>query len=787
MFKNSFKIALRSIRRYKAISFINIFGLALGMACCLLVFLWVQDGYRFDRFHENKNRIYQVYSELKYQDGRETIFTGSFYPLPRILREEVPEVSDALRYEQAANVLVKYGEKSTINNTISMADPSFFRVFSFPFVRGHVENVLSDRNSIVITERMAQKYFGEEDPIGKVLNVNGQEDLKVTGVIKDIPYHSSLQFDCIIPFVLQFGSSGKEPTHWGGNPFTTFVLFHKNVDLSDVTEKMNHLFIKYNPFEKVRVNFHLHPLTHLHLYSPGGGGLIQLMMIFLIFALFVLLIACFNFVNLSTAKSAARSNEIGLRKVIGAKRSDLIRQFFGESVLQSFLTLSLALMLVSLFIPAFNSLMNKQISMKFLMEPVVIAGVVGITLLTGIVSGIYPALFLSSFRPIQALKGTGGYGARSPVFRKGLVIVQFALSIFLITGTIASYRQMNFIRNKDLGYDQKDVLCVRMIGNLTDRYETVKSELLRNPNIVSITRSLQHPVNIASTVTAIDWDGKNPDESFSMNFEYVDYDYFKTLGMEIVDGRPFSTEYSTDLNEGYIVNEEAVRLMGMASPVGKRLSVFRKEGQIIGVVKNFHFQPLNQPIRPFVIGADPGWSKDWMFIKLKTSNVSETVTSIKNTCKKFDFDDSVMNFHFLADALDNSYRAERLIGKISAYLTVLAVLISCMGLFGLVSYLTQQRTKEIGIRKLLGASVHGIYIQFCWKYMKWIIWANIFALPVAYFIINRWLMRYAYKIDLNIWIFIFSGLAAMVIALLTVSFQSIKAATANPADSLRYE
>ncbi len=346
MFKNYLKIALRNIQRHKTFSFINIFGLAVGMACCLLIFLWVQDEFRFDRFHENKNRIHQVYSELKYQDGRTRVFTGSYYPLAKILKDEVPEVFNALRYEEAANIQVKYGEKNSTDNTVGLADPSFFDVFSFPLVRGNIKTALSDLNSIVITERMAQKYFGNEDPMGKILNVHGQADLKVTGVIEDVPYHSSMQFDCIIPFVWQFGPSGKEPTHWGGNPLSTFILIHENTDLANVSAKINDIFKKYNPSDKVQVDFHLHPLTRLHLYSPGGGGLIRSITIFSIIALFVLIIACINFMNLSTARSATRSNEVGLRKVVGAKKSDLIQQFFGESILLSLITLILAVMLV---------------------------------------------------------------------------------------------------------------------------------------------------------------------------------------------------------------------------------------------------------------------------------------------------------------------------------------------------------------------------------------------------------------------------------------------------------
>ncbi|MCU0643761.1 MAG: ABC transporter permease [bacterium] len=787
MLKNYLKIAFRNIQNHKTYSAINIIGLAVGMACCLLIFFWVQDEIRFDRFHVNKHQIYQVYSELKYQDGRSRIHTGSYYPLARLLKNEIPEVADALRYEEAANILVKQGEISTTNNTVGLADPAFFKVFSFPIINGNPETALSDLNSIVITERMAQKYFGEEDPIGKILNVHGQSDLVVTGVVQAVPHRSSLQFDCIIPFAWQFGSSGNEPTHWGGNPLQTFILIAESADLATVAPKINDLFKKYNPTDKIQVDFRLHPLTRLHLYAPGGGGLIRLIQISSIIALFVLIIACINFMNLSTARSATRSNEVGLRKVVGANKSNLVLQFLGESILIALITMIIAVLLVGLILPTFNRLMDKQLSMNLVFQPIVILGVIGIALVTGIISGSYPALFLSSFQPIQTLKGTSHHRARRSTFRKVLVVAQFALSIFLIISTLILYRQMNFIKHKDLGYQHQDVLCIRMIGNMQGQYETIKHELLQNPKIVSISRSLQHPANIGSSVSALDWDGKNPNETVSMNFEFVDYDYFQTLGMEIISGRAFSKEFATDLTEGYLVNEEAVKLMGMDSPIDKRLSVFRKEGRIIGVVKNYHFQSLHQPLRPFVIGGSPDWDKNWMFIKLRPESVTETTEYIKRICKKFDADNSSINFHFLDDALDHSYQTEHQIGQFAGYFTILAILISCLGLFGLASFMAEQRTKEIGIRKVLGASASGMVFMLSKDFTRWVVVSNLIAWPLAYFASLKLLQIYAYRTSMGIDIFILSGLAALLIALLTVSYQAIRTAHRNPVDSLRYE
>ncbi|MBN2091049.1 ABC transporter permease, partial [candidate division KSB1 bacterium] len=743
--------------------------------------------FRFDQFHENKQRIHQVYSALKYQDGRTQIFMGSYYPLAKRIKDEIPEVSTSLRYEEAANVLMKYGAISTTNNTVGLADPDFFKVFSFHFLKGNPETALSDLNSIVITEGVARKYFGAADPMGKILNVHGQADLMITGVLQEVPYHSSLQFDCIVPFAWQFGPAGNEPSHWGGNPLQTFILISENADRANITTRINDLYKKLNPTAKVQVDFHLHALTRLHLYSPEGGGLILLIQIASIIAFLVLIVACINFMNLSTARSATRANEVGLRKVIGANKSNLVLQFLGESILLAFITMILAVPIVGLVLPSFNSLMNKQLSLNLIFQPTVILGVLAIMLLTGIVSGSYPALFLSSFQPIQILKGTRHRRAGRSFFRKALVITQFALSIFLISSTLILYRQMDFIRHKDLGYQSKDVLCIRMIGNMVGRYETIKQELLQNPNIVSISRSVQHPANIGSSVSALDWDGKNPDASVNMNFEYVDYDYFQTLGMEIIDGRAFSKEFATDLTDGYIVNEEAVKLMGMDSPVGKRLSVFRKEGQIIGVVKNYHFQPLHQPLRPFVIGGNPGWDKNWMFIKLRSENISETTAYIKRISKKFDADDANINFHFLENALDHSYQLEHQISQFAGYFTILAILISCLGLFGLASFMAQQRTKEIGIRKVLGASVPGVVFMLSKDFTKWVVFSNLIAWPLAYFASQKMLEIYAYRTTMGFDIFILSGLAALIIALVTVSYQAIRTAQQNPVESLRYE
>jgi len=786
MIRNYIKIALRNIRRHKVYSFINIFGLAIGMACCLLIFLWVQDEFKYDRFHEKKDRLHQVYSRLQYTDGRQRTWTGSYYPLADVLKEECPEVEEAVRIELESSILLKHGEKASSDNRAVLTEPSFFDMFSFPFVRGNPKTAFSDKLSIVITQETARRYFGAEDPMGKVITVNNQIDLVVTGVLEDIPAQSSLQFDCVAPFTLMFPPEFKLPTHWGGNPLATFVVLHDNANLSEVGEKMTGIVQKHHPRDTSKEDFFLHPLSKFHLYSPDGGGLIQTLMIFSIIAIFVLMIACINFMNLSTAKATTRAGEVGMRKVVGARKTDLIKQFFGESLLLSFITLFFAILIVAILLPTFNGLIDKQLSLRLLLDPVVMAGFIAIALLTGIVSGSYPALFLSSFQPVLVLRGVFRSGVKGASFRRALVIIQFTLSILLMIGTIGLYRQLDFMRHKELGFEKENLLNVSIYDGIKNNYESVKNELLRNPAVLSVTKSAQHPANIGSSVSAVDWDGKNPQESVSFHWDVVDYDYTETFGMDMLEGRSFSKDIATDVDGAYIVNEEAIRLMGMNAPVGQRLSVFRNEGHIIGVVKNFHFQPLYHEIRPFVLSMSTTWANH-MFIRIRPQNVSETLAFIQDVCERFD-PDYPTNIRFFSDTMMRlNYSTEQRIGRITGYFTVLAILISCLGLMGLASFMAEQKTKEIGIRKVMGASVTGVLLMLSKEFTKWVVVANIVAWPAAYFMMQKMLSMYAFRTRIGLHIYILSGLTALLIAWLTVSYQAIRAAQSNPVNALRYE
>jgi len=785
MFKNYFVIAVRNIRKHTLHSIINIAGMSLGLFVCLLIFLWVQNEFGFDRFYTQRDDIAQVYSETLYSNGSTQVFMGSYYPLAKILKQECPEVREAVRYETANGISLRYKEKQFTNDTVGLADPAFFDIFSFSFIKGVPELALQNSSSVVLTEKMARKYFGNDEPMGKTIALNNEMDIKVTGIIKDVPAQSSLQFDCIAPYILKYAPDFKEPEHWGGNPLATYVLLQKNSDRLQLEQKITSVADKHAQWETAEVSFHLHPLKKMHLYSPQGGGLIQSLLIFSSIALLVLLIAGINFVNLSTAKAATRAREVGVRKVVGAGKRELIRQFMGESMMISLITLVIAVLLLAVFLPSFNQLVGKQFSLHLLLKPEVAFGFLGIALITGILAGLYPALYLSSIQPKNIMKGFAGMGTKGTL-RKILVVAQFSLSIIMIISTLVVFKQLNYMMSTDLGYDRENLIVLPMSQKIQEGFEPLRNDLLRDPQVESVTKSLQGPWHIGSTVSAVDWDGKPADETVHMHWDYVGYDYFSAFKMDISEGRVFSREYPTDLKEAYIVNEEAVKLMGIESPVGKRLSVFHNQGQIIGVVKNFHFQPLYHEIKPFVFMLRPD-SASLAFLRIRPENVSGTLENIQTIVARHN-SGSKGDLLFFNDVLSQYiYTEEEQTGEIAGYFTLLAVLISCIGLFGLAAFMAEQRTKEIGIRKIVGASMKNVVFMLTKDFTKWILLSNIIAWPVAYLIMKNILEKYSYRTHIGPELFVLSGVAAFVVALLTVSFQAFKAARANPADSLRYE
>jgi ABC-type antimicrobial peptide transport system permease subunit len=774
------------MKRHKGYSFINIAGLAIGMAICILILLWVQDELNFDRFHENAENICRVNMN---DQNYGVVWPIVSIPVGPALKQEFPEVIDSVRVNDFSGLVTR--EEKKYDEIGAYVDPSFFEIFSFPFVNGDSKTALSAPSSIVISQEMAHKFFDTEDPLGKILKLNNTLDLTVTGVIKDMPQNSHLHFDFLLPFEI-FEKRDREPTHWGRFQIYTYVMLQDDTPFKEFENKIAGLLQKHNVGEGPKLA--LEPLTRIHLYGVDGGGDMRYVYVFSIIAVFILVIACINFMNLTTARSSTRAKEVGMRKVTGAQRADLIKQFMGESVLFSLIALALATVLVILILPAFNILANKQLALNPQGNWNSILGFVGIAIFTGLLAGSYPALFLSSFKPVNILTGsltqkTGR--TKKTVFRKAVVVIQFSISVFLIISTFVIFKQLHFIRNRNLGYDKDHILSIPLRGNAVQQFEAFKSELLRDSRILHVTATSEVPILIYKVHMGYDWEGKDPNKESRMTEVLVEHDFIKTLNMTVVLGRDFSKDYATDISEAYIINEAAMKAMDIESPVGKRFAAptqdGMREGRIIGVVKDFHFRPLHDEIDPLVmfIGAK---QFNFLCIRVKPdiSDLPGTLGYIENVWNKFTPNFPFI-YNFFDSAFDRLYKSEQKTASVFGYFTFLAIFISCLGLFGLAAQMTEMRTKEIGIRKILGASVSGITVLLSKDFLKWVVVANVIAWPTAYFFMNKWLQNFAYKTTIGIDIFILSGTLALVIALITVSFQSIKAAVADPVDSLRYE
>jgi ABC-type antimicrobial peptide transport system permease subunit len=789
MFKNYLKIALRNLVRYKGYSLINITGLAIGIASSLLILMWIQDELSYDRFHQNASQIYRVYRDESATAANATSALTS-PPMAPALKKDFPEIIRATRFGTWGQRLVKYGEKTFTEDAYYHVDRDFFEIFSYPLIEGDPANVFQNPNSIVITEEKAKKYFGDEDPIGKHLTINNQFDVEVTGVMKNIAENSSLKFNLLSPFDLLLsefiGEDNRE--NWGFNSMSSFVMLTPMAPIQELNRKLHGYLQKYQPDDTDLIQ--LQAFTDIHLYSNLehdrlGKGYIKYIRIFASLALLILIIACINFMNLATSRSAKRAKEVGLRKTVGATHFQLIFQFYGESLLLTLFALITGLLFVEIFLPEFNQLAGKNLTMNYSLNSSIFLGMIGITIFTALLAGSYPAFYLSAFQPAKVLKSQAGSSNRGYLFRKLLVIVQFVFSIFLIIGALVISKQLNFMRNKDPGIAKERIVYLRLAGELRERYQNIKTELLKLPDVINITASLSLPTDIGNSPGSPEWEGKDPNNKMEIKADFVDYDYIETFNIEMVAGRSFSRAFSTDDSAAYVVNQEAVRLMGLDSPVGKSFSFWGIEGQIIGIMKDFHFQPFHKKIDPLVFKIYPNWFRR-IYIKIKSDNIGTAIQNLKERWTGLN-PDYPFEYSFLNEDFENLYRAEKRLSTLFKNFTFLAIFISCLGLFGLAAFAAEQRTKEIGIRKVLGANVTGIVKMLSKEFIKWVLAANIIAWPVAYVAMNSWLQNFAYRIDVGIWIFFLAGALALVIALLTVSYQAVRAAVANPVEALRYE
>jgi putative ABC transport system permease protein len=775
MIKNYIKITWRNIRNNKICSFINITGLAVGMACCILILLWVQDELSYEKFHKNYSALYRIIPELQGTKHRHNPIA-----LAPVFREQYSEVRKIIRY-CSRNWLTKHGDKM-YNERGAIVDDDFLAMFTFPLLKGDVETVLVSRESVVITERTAAKYFGSKDPIGQSLFMNNNTELIVTGILENIPSNSHLQFDFLASIKLMGDRAHRD---WSYDA-QTYLLLEKNVSLKDFAEKISGFIMEHDKRTNQEVVLHIQPLSKIHLYSLNSTDPIIYVYIFLTIAIAILIIACINFINLSTARSNTRAKEIAMRKVVGAEKADIIRQFLGESILLSTIALLQAIVFVCLFLPAFNNLGQKQLTLEIAGNISNLLVLVGIILFTGLLSGSYPAFMLSSFKPANILKrgklqsGSGGY-----VLRRILVISQFTATIVLIIGTIIMFRQLNYIRNKDLGLNREHVVAISMNNELREAYRSFKNQIKQNPNVMNVTAARRLPTNIGH-MNPVYWEGKSPEDYVTMIDASVDFDYFETFDMKMLQGRSFSEEYTTD-EENYILNEEAARITELEAPIGKMFSCWEYEGKIIGIVKNFHSRSLHSEIEPviFMLSQRHG-SHRFVFVKIKPNDIPGTIAYLEKKAAEF-APNNLFEYRFLDDAFDSQYRGDQRRSEIYRCFTFLAILISCLGLFGMASFTAEQRTKEIGIRKVLGASITNIMMMISKDFLILLFVSNVIAWPLAYFLMERLLNNYAYRRSIAVWIFIASGMAAIFLALLTVCIKIVRAAYANPVDSLRYE
>jgi putative ABC transport system permease protein len=786
MIKNYLKVALRNIRRHKGFSFINIAGLAIGLACCLLITIWVLDELSYDKFHENAANLYRVEEDQHYS-GRIFYVYVTPYPLGPALKAEIPDIIDATRAVWPGGVLFKYEDNTFFEDNGRAVDPSFLKMFTFPLVKGDKNTALDSPFSTVISEDLAEKYFGEDDPIGKVITLNNQYEFTVTGVLENIPHNSYLQFDFLVPYEILKRTGQTREEDFGTNSIYTFVQVADGTPVDKVNQKIFGFIRTKNP--ESRTDLRLMSFTKLHLHEffgyEKGAGAIQYVYIFSIIAFIVLLIACINFMNLSTARSANRAKEVGLRKVVGAVKGHLVRQFYGESVVYAFIALVFAVGIVTLLLPAFSHLSGKELSWSVAGIGTVLIGLLGITMFTGLVAGSYPAMFLSAFQPVKVLKGSLFSGTGGARFRRVLVVIQFALSILLIIGTAVVYQQQNYIKNMRLGWDKEHLVYVPLRADTKKSYAVLKENLIQNPRVLNVTGTSQLPTHIGSNSGGADWDGKDPEFQILIGFDSVDFDFTETLKIELVEGRSFDKEHTSDLSQAWIVNEEVAKLMNKDSVIGERFSHVGMNGTIIGVMKNFHYQSLKNKIEPLAIAVDPD-DLNYMIIRIPPEEVSASLGFIENTWKRI-IPDYPFEYRFMDERYDMMYRTEQRIGTLLRYFAILAVFVACLGLFGLASFMAEKRTKEIGIRKVLGASVVQVTRLLCKEFFVLVLVANVIAWPAAYFIMRKWLQSYAYRADLGFFVFIGAMLLALLVAILSVGFQAVRAARSNPADSLRYE
>jgi len=786
MFRNYLKIAFRNVKRHKVYSLINIAGLTIGMTCVVLLLLWIQDELSYDKFHEKIDDIYLVSAHIK--EERDELQVPSVPGVGPLLKELFPEVEESARFLAGYRTFIlSYKDRTFSEPRVFPADPEVLEVFTFPLIEGDPKIALKDPYSLVLSERVAKKYFGNESPIGKVITVDNQFPMKVMGVMKEVPTNSTFRFDILMPLEFYVEKIHKEDDLRGfsNQNYFVFVQLQKESSFNDLNRKIREFVVKtYSNDEYVPV---LRPFARFHLYRLGdGGGSIEQIRLIGFLGAFILLIACINFMNLTTARSGNRSKEIGMRKVIGAFRKDIIKQFYFETSLFVLISMGLTLFLAKLFLPVFNILFRKELTLQILQNASLLVFLIGTSLLTALIAGSYPALFMSSFQPLRIIKGLTGSSLKRAGFRKALVVVQFSLAIGLIAGATGVYKQLNYLQTMDLGYNMENLVFFPTRGELLARYETAKNEFLQIPGVKMVSASSAYPTGGRSNSSSWQWEGKDPELKPSITMTSVDSDFLETFEIPLIQGRFFRKENDHSGNPGEIlINEKLSGIMGKQNPINTRMSYSGRNYTVIGVIKDYIPNPRWRVDEPLILLQNPERYM-FIFLKIHPENIPQTLAQVKNVFERLN-----PGFPYEYEFLDASYEIQfsfvRRTRSLIAFLAGFAIIISCLGLFGLASFNVEQKTKEIGIRKVLGSSVSRIVMLLSKDLIRLVLLANIIAWPVAWYLLHGWLQSFLYRAHIRFDIFILAGVITFIIALITVSYQSVKAATANPVDSLRYE
>ncbi|HLP71546.1 MAG TPA: ABC transporter permease [Bacteroidales bacterium] len=789
MIRNFFLTVFRNTWQNKFATAINVVGLATGLAASLLILLWVRNELSFEKFLKDAGNIYRV-EEDQFYSGEKYHVTVTPFPSGPEWKEKIPEVKDQVRINRLARILFRKDDKAFFESSLIAADSTFFNVFSFEMILGNPRTALNDPYSVVLTQKLANKYFGDEDPLGKTLTLENSLQCKVTGVVRNLPNNTIFTFEGILPYSLQRALNVPMSTSWGNNSIFTYLLLNDGIDIASVNKKLTDVVLEHNP--ETTIKFVLFPHTGIHLHQQFGftesNKAVTTVYIFTLIGIFILLIACINFINLSTARSSIRAKEIGIKKAAGASRFAVFMQFMLESLLFVTISMAIALVIMGLLLNKFNEISGRHFSLDDLASLKFAGGIIATGLVAGILSGIYPAVYLSSFNPAAVLKGETSSAGKGRL-RQSLVIVQFSLSIVIAITAVFMFRQLRFLQEKDLGFNKENLICIPLAQNMKPKYGTLRKELKNESLIMGVTAASSNPVLIGSNSGGAWWEGKDPQQTVLIGLNGVDYDYTSTLQMKMISGRDFSADFSGDFAQdttgNFIVNEEVARIMNSDDPVGKPFRFMGLRGTIVGVMKNFHFRDPDQPVGPVAFALTDTRRLYFVLVRL-AGDTKDALKAVEKVWSNV-LPDYPLEYTFVDQDYDNLFRAEKRLTELLKYFTILAVIIACLGLYGLSLYSAQRRTNEVGIRKVMGAGSLPIVYAMSKEFVTLVFISILIAVPAGWYIVKKLLQQFAYRIDVDLVVFLAIAAGAILIAFATVSFQAWKATGINPAVALKVE